>query len=106
MRLQKNLHELNLHIAVNGFSEESNVNREILVNSMRNHIELLPSIEELQYERLSCGSDVFLEILIMSVKNSSLAHQHNLFKVKNAKKSAIEKNINILKQNINANCGG
>ncbi len=105
LNLQKSLNDVKLHIAMNGFDEETNANCVLLKNSIKNHIDLLPSLDELQQEALSCGNDVFLEILIMSVKNSSLAHQHNLFKVKNAKKLAIEKNINILKQDVNANAG-
>jgi exonuclease III len=85
LNLQKSLNEVKLHIAMNGFDEEINANCELLKNSIRNHIDLIPSLDELQQETLSCGNDVFLEILIMSVKNSSLAHQHNLFKAKNVK---------------------
>jgi hypothetical protein len=39
----------------------------------------------------------------MSVKNSSLAHQHDFFKIKNAKRKNLEKKIKSLKQNFNDN---
>jgi hypothetical protein len=41
----------------------------------------------------------------MALKNSSLAHQHNFFKIKNAKKSKLEKQIKALKSNFNNNIG-
>jgi hypothetical protein len=39
----------------------------------------------------------------MSVKNSSLSHQHDFFKIKNAKRQCLEKRIKFLKQNFNDN---
>jgi exonuclease III len=62
-------------------------------NAIKNNMELLPTLETLQTYSLSCSSDTFLEILIMSVKNSSLAHQHDFFKIKNAKKNNARKQI-------------
>ncbi len=50
-----------------------------LVNAINNEIDQLPTLEELQELELSCSNDIFLEVLIMAVKNSSLAHQHNFF---------------------------
>jgi hypothetical protein len=41
----------------------------------------------------------------MSVKNSSLGHQHNFFQIKNAKKAYLDKRISNLKNNFNANSG-
>jgi hypothetical protein len=41
----------------------------------------------------------------MCVKNSSLAHQHSFFKIKNAKRNSLEKRISNLKLNFNANSG-
>ncbi len=57
-----------------------------LVQALNNTMDLLPTLDELQEMELSCGNDVFLEILIMSVKSSSLSHQQSFFKIKNAKK--------------------
>ncbi len=65
----------------------------------------LPSIEFLEECSLTCEWDTFLEVLIMCVKNSSLAHQHSFFKIKNAKKNSLEKRISNLKLNFNANSG-
>jgi hypothetical protein len=48
-------------------------------NAIKNTLELLPSLEQLQSLELSCSKDTFLEILIMSVKGSSLSHQHDFF---------------------------
>jgi arsenate reductase-like glutaredoxin family protein len=76
-----------------------------LVQALNNTLDLLPALEELQGMDLSCSSDVFLEILIMSVKNSSLSHQQNFFKIKNAKKNSLEKKITDLKKDFNANAG-
>jgi hypothetical protein len=76
-----------------------------LVQALNNTIELLPALEDLQEMELSCSNDVFLEILIMSVKNSSLSHQQNFFKIKNAKKNSLEKRIIDLKKDFYANAG-
>jgi hypothetical protein len=62
-----------------------------LVHTVNNEMDQLPSLEELQELELSCSNDTFLEVPIMAVKNSSLAHQHNFFKIKNAKKNYLEK---------------
>jgi hypothetical protein len=51
-----------------------------LILALNNTIDLLPSLDELQGMEISCSSDVFLEILIMAVKSSSLAHQQSFFK--------------------------
>jgi exonuclease III len=72
-------------------------------NAIKNNLNLLPSIETLQSYNLSCGRDVFLEILIMSIKNSSLAHQHNFFKIKNAKRKSLENKIKCLKKEFQNN---
>jgi exonuclease III len=67
-------------------------------NAIKNNLDLLPSIEELQSCELSCSRDTFLEILIMAIKGSSLSHQHNFFKIKNARRKAIENKIKELKK--------
>jgi hypothetical protein len=41
----------------------------------------------------------------MGIKNSSLSHQHNFFKIKNAKKINLDKKISRLKMDFNANAG-
>jgi hypothetical protein len=41
----------------------------------------------------------------MAVKNSSLSHQHSFFKIRNARKKFLEKHLNNLKHNFNANSG-
>ncbi len=76
-----------------------------LVNAVNNEFDQLPSLDELQELELTCSNDVFLEVLIMAIKNSSLAHQHNFFKLKNAKKNYLQKKISTLKKNFNANAG-
>jgi hypothetical protein len=67
--------------------------------------EMLPTLAELENSNLSCSKDAFLEILIMAIKNSSLSHQHNFFKIKNAKRVSLEKKITELRTNFNANSG-
>jgi hypothetical protein len=54
---------------------------------------------------MNCSRDVFLEILIIAFKSSSLSHQHNFFKIENARKKFLEKHITNLKNNFNANSG-
>jgi hypothetical protein len=41
----------------------------------------------------------------MAVKNTSLSHQHNFFKIKNAKRISLEKKISELRKDFNANSG-
>jgi hypothetical protein len=76
-----------------------------LILALNNTIELLPSLDELQRMEISCSSDVFLEILIMAVKGSSLLHQQSFFKIKNAKKNFLDKKLTTLKKDFNANSG-
>ncbi len=68
-------------------------------NAIKNNLDQLPSIEQLQSCELSCSRDTFLEILIMAIKGSSLSHQHDFFKIKNAKRKSIENKIKDLKKN-------
>jgi hypothetical protein len=87
LELQKELTSCKLKESENGF-EQGNIDRiRHLRTTIKNTIDQLPDIETLQGYNLSCDRDVFLEILIMAVKNSSLAHQHDFFKIKNAKKT-------------------
>ncbi len=75
----------------------------VIKNSIKVSFDILPSLDTLPTLELNCDHDAFLEVLITSVKNSSLAHQHNFFKKKNAKRQYLEKKIKLLKQNFNDN---
>ncbi len=87
LELQKELTSCKLKDSENGF-EQGNIDRiRQLRQLIKNDIDQLPDIDTLQTFELSCDRDVFLEILIMSIKNSSLSHQHDFFKIKNAKKT-------------------
>ncbi len=77
----------------------------ILHNSIKNNLETLPALEELQTLELNCAHDTFLEILIMAIKNSSLAHQHDFFKIRNTKRKKLELKIQDLRSNFTANTG-
>jgi exonuclease III len=72
-------------------------------NAIKNNLDLLPSIEQLQFCELSCSRDTFLEVLLIAIKGSSLSHQHDFFKIKNAKRKAIEIRIKELKKNFSQN---
>jgi hypothetical protein len=72
-------------------------------NAIKNNLDLLPSIEQLQSCELSCSRDTFLEVLIIAIKGSSLSHQHDFFKIKNAKRKAIENRIKEFKKNFSQN---
>jgi hypothetical protein len=105
LELQKELMSCKLKDSENGF-EQGNIDRiRQLRQLVKNNIDQLPDIDTLQTFELSCDRDVFLEILIMSIKNSSLAHQHDFFKIKNAKKNKLANQIKILKQNFQNNVG-
>ncbi len=102
---QQQLNVCKLQLAQSGFNQELNDR----VNELREHITVqlnsLPPLEVLENCSISCERDTFLEILIMCIKNSSLSHQHSFFKIKNAKKNFLEKKINMLKLDFNANAG-
>jgi hypothetical protein len=78
LNLQRELSNIKLQLAVIGHVEEY---VDIIANIRENINELLailPSIKFLNNLRLSCDSDVFMEVLIMSIKNACLAYQHDL----------------------------
>jgi hypothetical protein len=85
LHLQKELIMCRLRDASLGFDQNVVDRIRDLRQSIKNNVDLLPTVEELQFLELSCDRDIFLEILIMAIKNSSLAHQHNFFKIKNAR---------------------
>jgi hypothetical protein len=75
------------------------------MNYLSNAINELPSTAFLESWQLSCSHDTFLEILIMSVKNACLRHQHDFFKIRNIRRKTIEGEILSLKKNFHANSG-
>jgi hypothetical protein len=102
---QKILNNYNLLLAENGFCQILTDRCTVLRETIGRLLSELPDIEFLENCELSCECDSFLEILIMSIKNSSLSHQHNFFKIKNAKKINLDKKISRLKLDFNANAG-
>jgi hypothetical protein len=103
--LLKNLSNLKVRLANDGFVEDYVANCTNLWNQIAETLDNLPSPDFLNSLNLSCTKDVFLEILIMSIKNSCLAYQHNLFKIKNMQKSRFGKKIDNLKLDFIANAG-
>jgi hypothetical protein len=71
----------------------------------KNNLELLPTLDELQNMEINCERDVFFEVLIMAIKNSSLAHQHSFFMVRNARRNYLDKKLTTLKKDFDANSG-
>ncbi len=105
LNLQRELSNIKLQLAVIGHVEEY---VDIIANISENINELLailPSIKFLNNLRLSCDIDVFMEVLIMSIKNACLAYQHDFFKIRNLQKDRLEKKIDRLKGNFNAHSG-
>ncbi len=88
---QKLLNDCKLLLAENGFCQNLSDRCTVLRESIGRLLSELPSVEFLENCELSCERDSFLEILIMGIKNSSLSHQHNFFKIKNAKKLSLDK---------------
>jgi hypothetical protein len=88
---QKLLNDCKLLLAENGFCQNLSDRCTVLRESIGGLLSELPSVEFLENCELSCERDSFLEILIMGIKNSSLSHQHNFFKIKNAKKLSLDK---------------
>ncbi len=103
--LQKELTACRLKIAESEHNVDDYNRCNVLRNSIQNNLNTLPSIELLQNFELNCPRDTFLEILIIAVKTSSLAHQHDFFKIRNAKRKLHEKKIINLKKDFNANAG-
>jgi exonuclease III len=104
-RMQKDLITYRLRDSEMGYDPQNNERIIETRNAIKNNLELLPSLDDLQNMEISCDKDTFLEILIMAVKNSSLAHQHSYFKVRNAKRIFRENKIKNLKKNFDANSG-
>jgi hypothetical protein len=102
---QNLLNACKLSLAESGYNQATVDRCEALRCNINLILSELPTIELLENCSLSCERDTFLEVLIMCVKNSSLAHQHNFFKIKKAKKSNLDKRISNLKLNFNANSG-
>jgi hypothetical protein len=102
---QRLLTNCKLALAVRGHDVNVEDRCANLRDQIAQSIERLPSLVELETCNLSCSKDVFLEILIMAIKNSSLSHQHNFFKIKNAKRVSLEKKFTELRMNFNANSG-
>jgi hypothetical protein len=65
--LQKELVALRLHDSENGFDQRTVDRITETKNAIKNTIEILPTLEELQDMEISCDRDTFLEILIMAV---------------------------------------
>jgi exonuclease III len=86
MALQHEIATCRLSDAMYGADAVNIARIQELILALNNTIDLLPSLDELQGMEISCSSDVFLEILIMAVKGSSLSHQQSFFKIKNAQK--------------------
>ncbi len=104
-KFQKELIPCRLKIAESEHNMEDYGRCNILRNAIQNNLNTLPSIELLQTLDLSCPQDIFLETLIIAVKTSSLAHQHDFFRIRNAKRKFLEKKIIDLKKTFNANAG-
>jgi hypothetical protein len=89
-----------LNLAENGFDDTMYNSVLLTCNVITNNLNLLPSLEDLQSLELSYNQDAFLEILIMSVKNSSLSHQHDFLKIQNARRKYLEKKLCSLKKKL------
>ncbi len=103
--LLKDLTDLKVRLAREGFVEDYVARCANIRHRITETLDILPSPDFLNSLNLSCNRDVFLEILIMSIKNSCLSYQHNLFKIKKIQKSRLVKKIDNLKLNFNANVG-
>jgi hypothetical protein len=102
---QKSLFDCKLSLATNGYNREIYDRCTVLRDNINNLLANLPTVDTSETYEVSCDRDVFLEILIMAIKNSSLSHQHNFFKIKNARKLSLEKRLTALKLDFNANSG-
>ncbi len=96
--MQKDLITYHLRDSETGFDQQNVERITEIKNAIKNTLEMLPPLDELQNMEISCDKDTFLEVLIMAVKNSSLAHQHSYFKVRNAKRNFLENKIKNLKK--------
>jgi hypothetical protein len=65
---------------------------------IRGNLENLPSMEFLNSLTLTHTPDIFLETLILCVKNNALLEQRRLIKVKNLKKSDLISRVKSLKK--------
>ncbi len=86
----KELVGIRLMEAENGIDQVLRDRAGAIKNSIQTSLDILPNLDTLQAQELNCEHDTFLEVLIMSVKNSSLSHQHDFLKIKNAKRQSLE----------------
>jgi hypothetical protein len=86
MVLQHEIADCRLSDATHGTDPDNIARIDNLITALNDTMVLLPTLDDLQTMELSCSKDVFLEISIMAIKSSSLAHQQRFFKIKNAKK--------------------
>ncbi len=77
--LQHEIADCHLSDATHGTDPANIARTNELIRALNNTMNLLPTLDDLQVMELSCSSDVFLEILIMAIKSSSLAHQQSFF---------------------------
>ncbi len=103
--LQRELVALRLKEAEYGFDQTRADRITVTRDAIKNDLDLLPNLETFQNMEIKCERDIFLEILIMAVKNSSLAHQHSFFAVRNARRNFLDKKLTTLKNNFDANSG-
>jgi exonuclease III len=103
--LQHEIADCRLSDATHGTDPGNIARTNNLIHALNETMDLLPALDDLQSMELSCSKDVFLEILIMAVKSSSLAHQQRFFNIKNAKKNFLYKKITDLKRDFSANVG-
>jgi hypothetical protein len=76
---QNLLNACRLSLAESGFNQTILDRCDTLRRNINLNLANLPTFATLENCNLSCERDTFLEVLIMSVKNSSLGHQHNFF---------------------------
>ncbi len=106
--VNRNLSEINeakLRMAGGGDGVENLESRALFRNECDLTLNNFPDLAFFESLRLNRNDKIFFETLVMSVKNSSLSHQHSFYKIKNLKKSVLMNELQQLKKDFLANQG-
>jgi len=74
-----------------------------LQNRITGIFDELPQLEFFESLPLSCASDVFFEVLVMSVKTYALCFQQNYYRIRRESKKSTEDRIKLLKKKFREN---
>ena len=92
-----NINDAEFDIKLNGVTDIKQNNLLGLLAEMRMQMEDLPSADQLSLLNLTCDHNIFLEVLMGSIKNAVISFQSWAWKLATVKKSQLVGQINLLR---------